>query len=178
MISRVTDLFPDQITSESKNGFQLQVTSNEIKYSLFLLGSEKAPNLAIQVMRSKVDSFHYFRYYFTCDKLRITHLSFADNLRLFAAAYKDTLEEFNSLHGLSVNQRKSEVFLFAITNDIKQQIILVLLFKYNNMPVRYLGLPLVTWKSSLKDCVPLIEKITARLSTWTEGNYHFQLDSS
>ena len=46
------------------------------------------------------------------------------------------------------------------------------------MPVRYLGLPIITWKLSSKDCIPLIEKITARLSTWTEGNYHFQLDSS
>lgn len=113
MISRVTDLFPDQITSESKNGLQLQVTSNEIKYSMFFLGSEKAPNLANQIMRSKVDSFHNFRYYPTCDKLRITHLSFADDPLLFAATYKDTLEEFNSLSGLSVNQIKSEVFLFA-----------------------------------------------------------------
>lgn len=80
---------------------------------MFFLGSEKAPNLANQIMRSKVDSFHNFRYYPTCDKLRITHLSFADDPLLLAATYKDTLEEFNSLSGLSVNQRKSEVFLFA-----------------------------------------------------------------
>lgn len=35
------------------------------------------------------------------------------------------------------------------------------------LPVRYLGVPLIFGKLTLKDCNSLIERITARIKAWT-----------
>ena len=40
-------------------------------------------------------------------------------------------------------------------------------FKLGILPVRYLGVPLVTRRLSARDCEPLVEKITARITSWS-----------
>ena len=40
-------------------------------------------------------------------------------------------------------------------------------FKLGKLPVRYLGVPLITRRLSVGDCAVLIEKITARINSWT-----------
>ena len=39
-------------------------------------------------------------------------------------------------------------------------------FKLGKLPVRYLGVPLVTKRLIEKDCEPLVEKITAKVKLW------------
>ena len=39
-------------------------------------------------------------------------------------------------------------------------------FKLGVLPVRYLGVPLVTRRLSERDCIPLVDKITARINHW------------
>ena len=40
-------------------------------------------------------------------------------------------------------------------------------FKLGNLPVRYLGVPLVTRRLTDKDCRPLVERITSRINHWS-----------
>ncbi|XP_010467312.1 PREDICTED: uncharacterized protein LOC104747378 [Camelina sativa] len=40
-------------------------------------------------------------------------------------------------------------------------------FEVGQLPVRYLGLPLVTKRLSLSDCAPLIEQLKKRIGSWT-----------
>jgi hypothetical protein len=39
--------------------------------------------------------------------------------------------------------------------------------------MKYLGMPLISGKLSYDDCVPLIEKITARINSWTVRHLSF-----
>lgn len=47
----------------------------------------------------------------------------------------------------------------------------ILQFNEGNLPVRYFGLPLIPDKHSSKDCWPLLDKILARISTWSSRNF-------
>ena len=42
-------------------------------------------------------------------------------------------------------------------------------FSIGELPVRYLGLPLTSTRLYYKDCLPLIERVTKRIQSWT-GN--------
>uniref|UniRef100_A0A2N9FAP0 Reverse transcriptase domain-containing protein n=1 Tax=Fagus sylvatica TaxID=28930 RepID=A0A2N9FAP0_FAGSY len=86
---------------------------------------------------------------------------------------KEGLEEFRMLSGLSVNQSKSEVFCANVPSDLQAQILSILQFRAGKLPVRYLGMPLISGKLSYDDCVPLIEKITARINSWTVRHLSF-----
>ena len=60
---------------------------------------------------------------------------------------------------MDINPSKSEVFFSTVPQDVKGQILDVLQFKEGTLPVRYLGLPLISGSLRLKDCQPLIDKI-------------------
>ena len=71
-----------------------------------------------QLFQAKVRESNQFKFHPQCENLKITHLSFADDLVIFVAAdlhsvqlVKDTLDEFKELSGLLVNHSKSEVFV-------------------------------------------------------------------
>lgn len=111
---------------------------------------------------------------------KLTHLSIADDLMIFVATglvsinlIKDALDVFKMISGLSVNQSKSEVFFAAVPSTLQSQILSILNFRDSSLPVRYLGMPLISSKLTFQDCVPLIEKITARIRTWTARQLSF-----
>lgn len=41
------------------------------------------------------------------------------------------------------------------------------------LPVKFLGFPLISSKLSIDHCIPLIEKLTARVSSWTSNTLSF-----
>ena len=40
-------------------------------------------------------------------------------------------------------------------------------FQISALPVRYLGVPLVTRRLNARDCKPLVEKIASRINCWS-----------
>ena len=50
---------------------------------------------------------------------------------------------------------------------MKQQIVQQLGYKMKELPFKYLGVPLSTKKMSVMQWYPLIEKIMARINSWT-----------
>ena len=73
---------------------------------------------------------------------------------------------FYHYSGLQINCEKCELFSLGIKGDSLQEIQQVIGFKLGNLPVRYLGVPLVTRRLTEKDCSPLVDKITARIKHW------------
>ena len=72
------------------------------------------------------------------------------------------------LSNLLVNHSKSEIFCSAIVNPIlQQQILSSLHFNAGSLSVKYLGMSLIIGKLLIANCLPLIEKITARIKSWT-----------
>ena len=129
--------------------------------------------LAMNVLSKMLDAaakYGVFAFHPKCKKIGITHLCFADDLLIFSKGHlnsiigiQNVLNMFYAFSGLQLNCTKSELYAAGIKGDELQEIHQVTGFKIGTLPVRYLGVPLVTKRLSERDCGPLIEKITARI---------------
>ena len=115
-----------------------------------------------------------FSYHPKCKKVKLTHLCFADDLLIFTKGNMDSvvgvqnvLKLFYTFSGLQVNCAKCEIYSSGVNKENLEEIQSYTGFKLGMLPVRYLGVPLVTRRLTEKDCAPLVDKITARISSWT-----------
>lgn len=109
-----------------------------------------------------------------CAKLKLSHLSFVDDLLLFYNASLSSLQginyvmtEFQQLSGLGVNYNKSELYCSGISDELKCQLPAIIGVKLGYLSVRYLGVPLFSGKLTIKDCALIIDKITGMIKAWT-----------
>nr|XP_016440063.1 PREDICTED: uncharacterized protein LOC107765875 [Nicotiana tabacum] len=115
-----------------------------------------------------------FKYHPICAKLGITHLSFADDLLLFARGdlpsvtlIQQCFSEFSTTSSLQENMDKSSVYFGGMAQKEREQILHKLGFGQGELPFKYLGIPLSTKKLSLMQWQPLIDKMVPRISNWT-----------
>ena len=66
------------------------------------------------------------------------------------------------LSGLSINLSKSSLYLLGVDDQIQDTIQQQLGFQQQDLPVKYLGVPLIITRLTLRDCLPLVERIQAR----------------
>ncbi|PKI42208.1 hypothetical protein CRG98_037388 [Punica granatum] len=104
---------------------------------------------------------------------RMHHLCFADDMVLFTNGSKesllailDVLNTFYNWSGLKLNPEKSEIFMRGINEEGISELVNCSGFKKGTLPVRYLGIPLVSGKLSLKNCDALTERIVKRIRNW------------
>lgn len=71
------------------------------------------------------------------------------------------------MSGLQINNPKSQIFYANMDVEVKDHLLQSLNFKEGTLPVKYLGLPLISTKLSIADCMPLIEKVKQKLNSWT-----------
>lgn len=114
-----------------------------------------------------------FHYHWRCDKTKIINLCFADDLMIFCKGelssiqcIHNALNEFASLSGLTPSPGKSIAFFSRVPTTIKNSILQTLGFNEGNLPVKYLGVPLITTKLRYTDCQILIDRITSRTKSW------------
>ncbi|GJT39303.1 hypothetical protein Tco_0939168 [Tanacetum coccineum] len=128
--------------------------------------------LMLMLQRRVVDSggFIYHRY---CSKLELINLCFADDLFLFAfgdvqsaSIIKEALDEFKYASGLTPSLPKSTAYFFNILNCIKLAILQVLPFEEGRLPMKYLGVPLISSRLIVRDCKELVEKVQIRVQDW------------
>ncbi|GJW86624.1 hypothetical protein Tco_0161964 [Tanacetum coccineum] len=115
-------------------------------------------------------SFTYHRY---CSNMELINLCFADDLFLFAngdvdsvRVIKDALFEFKEASGLVPSLPKSTAYFCNVLNCTKSVILQILPFEEGRLPVKYLGVPLVSSRLIFRDCKELIEKVQARVDDW------------
>ncbi|GJV43271.1 putative RNA-directed DNA polymerase [Tanacetum coccineum] len=121
-----------------------------------------------KVMDSDCFSFHRY-----CDKLELINLCFADDLFIFAygdvqsvVVIKECLDEFKHASGLIPSIPKSTAFFCNVLNHVKLSILNVLPFEEGRLPVKYLGVPLVSSRLKARDCKELVEKVQNRVLDW------------
>ncbi|KAG7578526.1 Reverse transcriptase domain [Arabidopsis thaliana x Arabidopsis arenosa] len=121
-----------------------------------------------------------FGYHPRCHNILLTHLCFADDLMVFAEGTKRSVEsiitifdEFAKISGLKISLEKSTLFMAGIQQTTQEEILQNFPFEAGTLPVRYLGLPLMTKAMSSSDYLPLIEKIQNRISTWTSRFFSY-----
>ncbi|KAG7548016.1 Reverse transcriptase domain [Arabidopsis suecica] len=97
-----------------------------------------------------------------CDQVPVTHLSFADDILVFTdgspGSLRETLrvfEEFAHISGLHINASKSALFAGGRNKQALIQEALVHGLQVENLPIRYLGLPLTTRSMTAHDYAPL-----------------------
>ena len=109
---------------------------------------------------------------FTYGNLSVSHVIFADDLMVYLHAdkknahnLKRVLDEFTTLSGLTINPHKSAIFFGGPVkhcNWITSHLGLPL----GHLPVKHLGLPLLSKRLSTNSCSPLLEAIKTRLQSW------------
>lgn len=124
-------------------------------------------------MLNKAAKAQRFDYHPQCRKVKLTHLSFADDILVFTDEFVRSLERvlvvmepFANVSGLYINATKSSIFatgqsITPMINEAKS-----IGIKVGSLPVRYLGMPLTTKALSKQDYEPLIDYIRGRMLSW------------
>ncbi|KAL2224793.1 UNVERIFIED_CONTAM: hypothetical protein Sindi_3034800, partial [Sesamum indicum] len=114
-----------------------------------------------------------FSYHWKCEPAKVFQLGFADDLLLFCRADLDSLrilkrglDRFAEWSGLRLNVQKSHVIISRSAQGWKDQILAIMGFQEGQLPMRYLGLPLLSSRLSISDCQPLLLNIDARINGW------------
>ena len=85
----------------------------------------------------------------------------------------DELNKFENFSRLQVNKQKGAIFLAGVNDDVKNDILNITGFCLGNLPMKYLGVPLISTRLSHYDCQPLLNKILARIHAWTSRSLSF-----
>ncbi|GAV91933.1 zf-RVT domain-containing protein [Cephalotus follicularis] len=114
-----------------------------------------------------------FNFHPKCKGLNLNHLCYADDLLIFAAAdlqsigfIKHGMDRFKEVSGLPAGLEKSSIFFCNTKRRTRDHILSMTQFRQGVLPVKYLGLPLITSRLKKRDCTPIIEKILARVNSW------------
>ncbi|GKB32581.1 RNA-directed DNA polymerase, eukaryota, reverse transcriptase zinc-binding domain protein, partial [Tanacetum coccineum] len=137
------------------------------------------------MLARKVKESKKFKFHKGCKEMKLTHLSFADDLLVLChgdvdsiSAIKEALLEFNNSSGLKPNMDKSVVFFGSVKEVVKQKILEILPFKVGKLPVKYLGIHLLAKKLGINDCKHLVKKVKNRIQDWKNRFSHMLEDYS
>ena len=121
-----------------------------------------------------------FQFHPRCKDINLTHLCFADDMFLFSGGtlssvqvFMDELSRFERFSGLQVNKQKSAIFLAGVPDEVKNDLLIATGFSLGRFPMRYLGVPLISTRLTHSDCLPLIQRITARIQSWTSKSLSY-----
>lgn len=131
-------------------------------------------NVLSQIVKNCVARDTNFEYHWRCEKTKMVHLCFVDDLMLFfggdinsAAVIKGALDCFSSLSRLVPNGSKSNIFLTGMNDICRGEIIKLFEFQIGSLPKRYLGLPLISTKLEPEDCNSLVERVVSIVKSRT-----------
>lgn len=122
----------------------------------------------------KMQNMANYKHHPKCKKMELTHLTFADDILLFTRGEKKSVEAmmqpmhtFSEATGLVMNPSKCNVYMGAVDDNTKKQILEMTGFKQGTLPFRYLGVPLSCKRLSVSYYLPLVEKILNRIHHWS-----------
>ncbi|GJY27865.1 putative RNA-directed DNA polymerase [Tanacetum coccineum] len=79
---------------------------------------------------------------------------------------KESIEEFRGVSGLIPNYNKSIIIFGSLSEEEKYDILEIMPFKVEKLPIRYLGVLLTSKRIRIKECRSLIDKVESRISNW------------
>lgn len=132
------------------------------------------------ILARNVENSIAFRFHPKCEKIGLINLCFVDDLFLFSygdlgSAYviMDSLNEFSNVSELAPSPSKSMGFFANVKPNVKQAILDLMLFKEGQLPVKYLGVPLISTRLLHQDCRVLVERVKNRLGDWHNNSFPF-----
>ncbi|GJU21733.1 RNA-directed DNA polymerase, eukaryota, reverse transcriptase zinc-binding domain protein [Tanacetum coccineum] len=125
------------------------------------------------MIKRQIGNDKRFKFHSGCKALNLTHLCFTDDLLLLchgdlisACVLRGGLDEFSMCSGLYPSMEKSTSYFCNVFNDIKVQISLGMPLKEGTLPIRYLGVPMMTRKLRNDDCRVLIDNVKKNIFDW------------
>ncbi|KAL2246048.1 UNVERIFIED_CONTAM: hypothetical protein Sindi_2873000 [Sesamum indicum] len=126
-----------------------------------------------------IDQEELFSYHWKCEAARIFQLGFADDVILFSRAdmeslriFKAGLDRFAEWSGLRLNVQKSNLIISRSAQALREEMLVLLGFQEGVLPMRYLGLPLISSRLTIADCRLLLLKIDKRIAGWEDATGH------
>lgn len=134
----------------------------------------------LSLMLDKAANEGKFGYHHHCKETKLTHLCFADDLLIFCEGTLDSvknimeiLNEFAAASSLTVSIPKTSFYSSGLPQEEIGQIVTEIGFAHGQLPVRYLGDPLVTKKLSLANYEPLIQQVKGKVNSWSAKSLSF-----
>lgn len=119
-------------------------------------------------------------YHAKCSKIKLTHLSFADDLLIFTngsieyvQCVLQVLRDFENRSGLAMSNQKTSFFASGLSQEEISTIQASTGMSNGSLPVRYLGVPLNSKKLSLLGCDTLLQQIKAKFTSWSVKTLSF-----
>lgn len=120
------------------------------------------------------------KFHAKCEKIKLTHLSFADDLLIFIDGSIDSvqhvlqvLKEFENRSGLAVSMQKTSFFASGMDQAEIESIQASTGMMCGSLPFRYLGVPLNSKKLSLAGCDKLLQQVKAKFNSWSVKTLSF-----
>lgn len=103
------------------------------------------------ILKRRIRGNGEFEYHNRCEKQKIVNICFADDLILFARGevqsaklILEALDEFKGVSGLVPSIPKSTIFFCNVPEHVKTSIIQIMPFEEGILPIKYLGVPLIS----------------------------------
>ncbi|GKB92754.1 hypothetical protein Tco_0965026 [Tanacetum coccineum] len=116
-------------------------------------------------MIKNIPAVYFFKYHHGHKELKGTHMCFFDDLMVLCNGDKVSLnvvmkshEEFNNVFGLFPNMNKSIIFFGSLNDERRNEILDVLPFKIRKLPMKYLGVPLISKTLGINEFFPTISQ--------------------
>lgn len=141
---------------------------------LFVLAMEVFSRLLLSRFESGYISYHP-----KASALDISHLMFADDVMVFfdgssssLQGIYEVLDDYAGWSGLTMKREKTLLFHAGLSPRAEYEIAHYG-FPSGTLPVRYLGLPLMSRKLRINEYSPLLEKITNKFRGWATKSLSF-----
>ena len=85
----------------------------------------------------------------------------------------EALDDFKVLSGLIPSIPKSMAYFCNILDHVKLSILSIMPFEEGKLPVKYLGVPLISSRLLYKDCKILVENVHNRIGDWKNKSLSF-----
>ena len=117
-----------------------------------------------------------FKFHWKCKPCSISHLFFADDVLLFCNgdlgsinSLLSAVSKFEEVSGLVMNKDKSLMFFANVHEDVITSSSALSGFQRGSLPIKYLGLPLISTKLSARDCSQIIMRTRDKIDCWTNS---------
>ncbi|KAK3225418.1 hypothetical protein Dsin_005280 [Dipteronia sinensis] len=135
---------------------------------LFVIATE----VLSKILAKRIENSLSFKFHWKCDKIKLSHFFFTDDLIMLchgslssALVLKAALDEFYLLSGLHANHAKSNIFTSSLSSTITYQLINLFGYTVGSLPIHYLGIHIISTRLCVRDCSPLVDKVSGRLTS-------------
>ncbi|GJY46689.1 RNA-directed DNA polymerase, eukaryota, reverse transcriptase zinc-binding domain protein [Tanacetum coccineum] len=125
------------------------------------------------IVQRRVTRSNQFKFHWGCKELKLTQLCFADDLLMlcngdhkYMEVLKESLIEFSKVSGLVPNMSKSTIFFGSVKDIERKRILEVMPFAVGKLPMKYLGVPLITKNIGISECNQLVERVKQKVNDW------------